>query len=408
MFAGAMKGYSGMQRHTGRLLGFFAAATLSAALAGCQDAPSIEAHAEVLDPEVSVVTLQTAPRPYIRELPGRVAPTRIAEVRARVTGIVVEQPFHQGSDVKAGDLLYRIDPAPFEVELQSAEAALAKAEATLEHATLQARRAETLLADKVVSQAQYETATLNIRQARADVAARTADVQRARLNLGYTKVRSPISGRIGRALVTEGALVQGEATHLATVRQLDPIYVDFTQSVSELIQLRRDLESGELERVSSDSAKVRLILDDGTIYEPTGKLLFSEATVDPSTGKVTLRGEFPNPKYDLLPGMYVRVQIVQAIDDDALSVPQQAVQRSMDGTSEVYLVRDDNRAVLQAIRTGRVVDDQWLILDGLKPGDRVIVEGFQKIRAGVAVRPVSWGGGQRAERSPSAYSSSGR
>ena len=204
-------------------------------------------------------------------------------------------------------------------------------------------------------------------------------------------MRSPISGRIGRALVTEGALVgQGEATHLATVQQLDTVYADFTQSISEVNELRRHFESGDLESIAPETAKVRLVLDDGTIYPHPGRLLFTEATVDPTTGQVTLRGAFPNPKNELLPGMYVRVQIEQGIDSDALAVPQQAIQRNDAGTSEVFVVTDDNRAIVQQVRTGRVVEDHWLIQDGLKPGDRVVVEGFQKFVPGALVRPVPW------------------
>jgi membrane fusion protein (multidrug efflux system) len=342
-------------------------------------------------PQVSVVTLQPSSRPYIRELPGRIAPTRVAEVRARVAGIVLERSFQQGADVKAGDVLYRIDPVRFQVELDAAEAALAKAQAVHDQAEQQAKRVEKLISGQAASQAQYEIAVATFRQAQADVAARKADVARVRLDLDYTSVRSPINGRIGRALVTEGALVgQGEATHLATVHQLDPVYADFTQSAGDLQQLRRDLESGALEQVEPDAAKVRLVLDDGTLYPLAGKLLFSDASVDPGTGQVTLRGEFPNPKGDLLPGMYVRVQIQQGTDGDALAVPQQAVQRNDTGGSEVYVVRPDNRAVIKPMRAGRVVDEQWLVLDGLDPGDRVVVEGFQKFEPGDVVDPVPW------------------
>ena len=253
-------------------------------------------------PQVSVVTLQPSSRPYIRELPGRIAPTRVAEVRARVAGIVLERSFQQGADVKAGDVLYRIDPVRFQVELDAAEAALAKAQAVHDQAEQQAKRVEKLISGQAASQAQYEIAVATFRQAQADVAARKADVARVKLDLDYTSVRSPINGRIGRALVTEGALVgQGEATHLATVHQLDPVYADFTQSAGDLQQLRRDLESGALEQVEPDAAKVRLVLDDGTLYPLAGKLLFSDASVDPGTGQVTLRGEFPNPKGELLP-----------------------------------------------------------------------------------------------------------
>ncbi|HVD75193.1 MAG TPA: efflux RND transporter periplasmic adaptor subunit [Xanthobacteraceae bacterium] len=342
-------------------------------------------------PQVSVVTLQPSSRPYIRELPGRIAPTRVAEVRARVAGIVLERSFQQGADVKAGDVLYRIDPVRFQVELDAAEAALAKAQAVHDQAEQQAKRVEKLISGQAASQAQYEIAVATFRQAQADVAARKADVARVRLDLDYTSVRSPINGRIGRALVTEGALVgQGEATHLATVHQLDPVYADFTQSAGDLQQLRRDLESGALEQVEPDAAKVRLVLDDGTLYPLAGKLLFSDASVDPGTGQVTLRGEFPNPRGELLPGMYVRVQIQQGTDGDALAVPQQAVQRNDTGGSEVYVVRPDNRAVIKPMRAGRVVDEQWLVLDGLDPGDRVVVEGFQKFEPGDVVDPVPW------------------
>jgi membrane fusion protein, multidrug efflux system len=364
---------------------------LACAMVGLSACDEPQAEQVVAPPQVSVITLQPSPRPYVRELPGRIAPTRVAEVRARVAGIVLERSFQQGADVKAGDVLYRIDPVRFEVELQAAEAALAKAQAVLEQAELQAKRVERLAAGQAASQAQHEVAVATFRQAQADVAARKAEVARAKLDLDYTNVRSPISGRIGRALVTEGALVgQGEATHLATVQQLDPVYADFTQSAGELQQLRRDLESGELEQVEPDAAKVRLVLDDGTLYPHPGRLLFSDASVDPGTGQVTLRGEFPKPKGELLPGMYVRVQIVQGTDGDALAVPQQAVQRNASGSSEVYVVRPDNRAVLQQVRAGRIVDEEWQVLEGLAPGDRVVVEGFQKFEAGDLVEPITW------------------
>jgi membrane fusion protein (multidrug efflux system) len=312
-------------------------------------------------------------------------------VRARVAGIVLERTFQQGALVKAGDLLYRIDPSRYEVELAAAEAALAKAKAVLDHAEQQLRRVEKLVSGRAASQAQYETGVATARQARADVAARTADVKRAKLDLDYTSVRASISGRIGGALVTEGALVgQGEATHLATIQQLDPIYADFTQSAAELHQLRRDFETGALEQIDPESAKVQLVLSDGSDYPFVGKLLFSDATVDPSTGQITLRGEFPNPKRDLLPGMYVRVHIEQGIDTDALSLPQQSVRRSDTGGSEVYLVRKDNRVIVQPVSVGRMIDNHWIVQQGLKAGDRVVVEGFQKFKAGEVVEPLPW------------------
>jgi len=361
-------------------------------LSGCKDANPVEtAAAPAAPPEVGVIAVHPAPRPYIRELPGRIAPTQVAEVRARVAGIIIERRFKQGAEVKAGDVLYRIDPARFEVELNATEAALAKAKAALEQAELHAARVGKLIKGQAASQAQYENAIAAWRQAQADVAAREADVAKAKLDLDYTYVRSPISGRIGRALMTEGALVgHGEATHLATVQQLDPIYADFTQAASELQQLRRDFETGALEQISPDATKVRLVRDDGTAYPYTGRLLFSDVSVDPSTGQVTLRGEFPNPKAELLPGAYVRVQIEQGIDADSLAVPQQAVRRNDTGGSEVYVVRADNRAYIQPIRTGRIVDGQWLVLEGLNPGDRIVAEGFQKFSAGDVVAPISW------------------
>ena len=373
-------------------------------LAACSEAQTKNASTtKETPPRVGVVTLQSAPRPYVRELPGRIAPVRIAEVRARVPGIVVERAFKQGADVHAGDVLYRIDPRPFEVDVDAAKAALAKAEAVHEQAEKHANRIKELFNGRAASQVQYEAAVSTWRQAQADVAARKADVARASLKLGRSIITSPINGRVGGALVTEGALVgQDEATHLATVQQLDRVYADFTQSVEELQQLRRDFESGALEQVAPDAAKVKLVLSDGTIYPHSGRLLFSDASVDPTTGQVTLRGEFPNPKNELLPGMYVRVLIEQGIDGDALAVPQQAVQRDDSGDSRLYLVREDNRAFSQPVRLGQVVDAQWLVIEGVKVGDRVIVEGFQKFAPGDLVDPMPWRLGRTAAAEPPA------
>lgn len=359
-------------------------------LAGCNEPQAATAAAPV-SPEVSIMTVEAKPRTVVRELPGRIAPTRVADVRPRVSGIVVERRFEQGSVVKAGDVLYKIDSRPFEVELQATEAALAKANAAFEQASLHARRIDTLVTQRVVSQAEDENANAKMLQAKADVAAREAEVARARLNLEYATIRAPIDGVIGAALVSEGALVvQNDATSLATIQQLDSVYADFTQPVSELSQLRRALESGDLEQVAPDGAAVRLVLDDGKLYPLKGKLLFSDAKVDSYTGQVTLRGEFKNQKQELLPGMYVRVLIQQGVDTDALAVPQQAIQRDATGSSEVFVVKDDNRVVSQPVRTGAQQDGQWLISEGLKPGDRVIVEGFQKFAAGDKVVPKAW------------------
>jgi membrane fusion protein, multidrug efflux system len=368
-------------------------AGLAPVLAGCNEPKDAVAStsAQALEPEVSVVSVKPQPRAIIRELPGRIAPTRVADVRARVSGIVIERAFHQGTEVKAGDTLYRIDPKPFEVELQSNQAALAKAEAAYEQASQQAKRVATLAQQKAVSEAENEKAFGAMRQAEAEIAGRKADVARARLNLDYATIRAPIDGIVGAALVTEGALVvQNDNTSLATIQQLDPIYADFTQSVSELNNLRRSFESGDLERIAPHTAKVRLVLDDGTLYSLPGKLLFSEAKVDTFTGQVTLRGEFPNPKRELLPGMYVRVQIEQGIDTDAIAVPQQAIQRNGGGGSEVFVVKDDGHVAVQPVRTGAVQDGQWFVTEGLKGGERVVVEGFQKFAAGDKVKPMAW------------------
>jgi membrane fusion protein, multidrug efflux system len=368
-------------------------AAMAPLLGGCDEPTSATAAADatVAEPEVSVVTVAPRPRAVVRELPGRIAPTRVSEVRPRVSGIVVERLFRQGAEVKAGDPLYRIDPRPFEVEVQSNEAALARAEAVLEQATLQARRVATLFSQRAMPEAENEKAIATQRQAEADVQARKADLARAKLNLDYATIRAPIDGIVGAALVSEGALVvQNDSTSLATIQQLDPIYADFTQSVTELNHLRRAFESGDLDRISQDAMKVRLLLDDGALYPQFGKLLFSDAKVDAYTGQVTLRGEFPNPKRELLPGMYVRVLIEQGIDSDAIAVPQQAVQRNGGGGSEVFVVKDDGRVAVQPVRTASLQNGQWFVSEGLKAGDRVVVEGFQKFAAGDKVRPQAW------------------
>jgi membrane fusion protein (multidrug efflux system) len=365
-------------------------AVMAPLLARCEEPNSAVAAAQPSEPDVSIVTVRPQARAIVRELPGRVAPTRVSDVRPRVSGIVVERMFHQGSEVKAGDPLYRIDPRPFEVEVQSSEAALAKAVAAFDQAAQQARRIATLTSQRATSEAENEKANGAMRQAEAEAEGRKAEVARAKLNLSYATIRAPIDGVVGAALVSEGALVVQNETNLATIQQLDPVYADFTQSVTELNQLRRALESGELDRIAPDMARVRLVLDDGAIYASAGKLLFSDARVDAHTGQVTLRGEFPNPKRELLPGMYVRVLIEQGIDTDAIAVPQQAIQRNGGGGSEVFVVKDDNRVAVQAVRTGSVQDGQWFITEGLKAGDKVVVEGFQKFAAGDKVRPLAF------------------
>jgi len=360
-------------------------------LAGCDEPVRAAASPSAAEPEVGVIVVKAQPQAIVRELPGRIAPMRVADVRPQVSGIIVERLFRQGSEVKAGDPLYRVDPRPLQVEVQSSEAALARAEAVHLQASQQARRIALLTAQRTAPEAENEKAVAAERQAAADVEGRKADLARARLNLDYTTIRAPIDGVVGAAQVSEGALmVQNDNATLATIQQLDPVYADFTQSVSELVRLRRALETGELDRIAPDAIKVHLVLDDGSLYPIAGKLLFSEARVDANTGQVTLRGEFPNPKRDLLPGMYVRVRIEQGIDADAMAVPQQAVQRNSGGGSEVFVVRDDDRVATQPIRTGSVQDGRWFVTDGLRAGDRVIVEGFQKFAAGDKVKPQGW------------------
>jgi membrane fusion protein, multidrug efflux system len=365
-------------------------AAMAPLLAGC-DEPTAAVAATPTEPEVGVITVTPQPRAITRELPGRISPTRVSEVRTRVSGIIVERMFQQGTEVKAGDPLYRIDPKPFEVELQAAEAALDKATAAFDLAAQHARRIATLTSQRAAPEAENEKAVAAQRQAEAEIGSRKADVARAKLNLDYATIRAPISGIVGAALASEGTLVvQNDTASLATIQQLDPIYADFTQSVSEMSKLRRAFESGDLDRISPDSAKVRLLLDDGSVYPLPGRLLFSESKVDAYTGQVTLRGQFPNPKRELLPGMYVRVLIEQGIDTDAMAVPQQAIQRDAGGGSQVFVVKNDGRVATQTVRTGAVQDGLWLVSDGLKDGDRVVVDGFQKFVAGDKVKPKAW------------------
>lgn len=361
-------------------------------LAGCNKATQAQASAneQVAVPDVGIVTVEQKSRAIVRELPGRIAPTRVSDVRPRVSGIVVERLFRQGSEVKAGDPLYRIDPKPFEVEILSSRAALAKAEAVHERTVLQARRIGLLFKERAAPEVEQEKAIASEREAAADVEARKADLARAQLNLDYATVRAPIDGIVGAAQVSEGAIAVQNETSLLTIQQLDPIYADFTQSVSELNRLRRAFESGDLDQIAPDAIKVRLVLDDGTPYSIPGKLLFSDAKVDAATGQVTLRGEFANPKRELLPGMYVRVRLEQGIDSDSVAVPQQAVQRTLSGGAEVFVIRDDNRAIARPIRTGPVQDGLVLITDGLRAGDKVVVDGFQKFAAGDKVVPQAW------------------
>lgn len=329
--------------------------------------------------------------PVTNNLPGRIAPTRIAEVRPRVSGIVVERVFQQGTQVKEGDVLYRIDPAPFRVRVASAEATLKRAQAAQLQARQQSDRIVELRERNVASAQQQETAVAQLAQADADVAAAEAGLATAKLDMQYSEVRAPISGRIGRALITEGALVgTGASDILATIQQLDPVYADFTQSAGELLALRRALKVGALTGADAGAANVELFFDNGERYRHRGQLLFSEATVDATTGQVTLRGQFPNPDGDLLPGMYVRVVIEQGVQANSIAVPQQAVQRDGAGQAQLQILKDDGTLELRPVRAGRVLGTRQVIDDGLKPGEQVVVEGFQKIRPGARFKGVPW------------------
>jgi membrane fusion protein, multidrug efflux system len=359
-------------------------------LAGCNDEQAAQGGFSFPPPQVAVVTVKAEDVPITNDLPGRIAATRVAEVRPRASGIVIERVFEQGSQVKEGDVLYRIDPAPFQVQVDSAEATLRRAKAVQAQAKNDTVRQEQLKKSNVSSAQNYDDAIAKLAQADADVAIAEAGLASAKLNLEYTEVKAPISGRIGRALITEGALVSTNGTeNLATIQQLDPVYADFTQSATDLMRLRKALEDGDL-MADNNSADVKLVLDDGSAYPHPGKLLFSEAAVDETTGQVTLRGEFPNPDGDLLPGMYVRVEIEQGIERGAVLVPQQAVQRDASGGALVYVVSADNQAGARPVRVGRAAGTRSVITDGLKDGEKIIVEGFQKVQPGGEVVPAEW------------------
>lgn len=360
-------------------------AFMSLSLAGCGD--SAEQDEKAPTPQVRVETLQLQPLAISSELSGRILAPRTAEVRARVAGVVLKRVYREGSDVKQGDVLFLIDPAPFKADHDSARATLAKAEATLYQARLQEQRYRELVDDKAVSRQEYDNAKASFLQADADVAAAKAALERTRLNLGYATVTAPISGRIGRAQVTEGALVgQNESTPLATIQQLDPIHADVTQSTRELNALRRALRAGELQQVGDGQARATLIQYDGSAYPLPGKLLFSDISVDPSTNQITLRSEFPNPDLDLLPGSYVRVRLEQAVQPKGLSVPQRAILRDSAGVPKVLVVDAQARVSDRQVVLGSAQGDRWVVSEGLTPGEQVVVEGLQHVKAGDQVQ----------------------
>jgi membrane fusion protein (multidrug efflux system) len=352
-------------------------------------------------PQVTVVTIQ--PRSVVIKtvLPGRTAPTVIAEVRPQVTGIVQSRTFNEGAEVKAGATLYRIDAATYRTAYESARASVVKAEAAVQTARRNAERSKELVAIKFVSQQAYDDAVATLHQNEADLASARAAAEAARINLGYTSVVAPISGRVGRSTVTAGALVTAnQPTPLATIQQMNPMYVDVTQSSSEVLRLRRAMASGELKRASDDAARVTLQLEDGTPYSQEGVLQFSDVTVDASTGAITLRALFPNPEGVLLPNMYVRAVIEEGVRENAILVPQQAVTRDTKGQAIAMVVGAGNTVEARTLMTVRTIGSDWLIDSGLKPGDRVIVEGLQRARPGTTVQPLE--AGKRNEAAPAA------
>ncbi|HKW28609.1 MAG TPA: efflux RND transporter periplasmic adaptor subunit [Verrucomicrobiae bacterium] len=361
------------------------------ALAGCGHNPGTGAF-NMPPPEVGVVTISPESVALTTELPGRIDPVRVAQVRARVDGIVLHRNFQEGADVTNGEVLYQIDPAPYQAALDSANASLMQAQ-------LLVQRYQPLVGINAVSKQDYDNAVSAAAQAKAaqEIAA---------VNFGYCTVTAPIAGKIGAALVTEGALVsQAAATEMALVTQLDPIYCDFTESSTELLRLRRELENGTLKTVAPGEAKVTLLLDDGTTYPHSGKLLFSDVTVDPTSGMVTLRAEFPNPDHLLLPGMFARGVLEQAVDNQAITVLQRGVNVGAGGIASVMVVAADGKAVPRVVKLGQAVGNKWIVTDGLKAGENVIVEGLQKVQPGMAVKPVPFnspGDGNSAAPVPAA------
>lgn len=343
-------------------------------------------------PEVSVVLAQPQAVQLSTELPGRLEPSRVAQVRARATGILLKRQFDEGSDVKAGQALFQIDPAPYDAALQSAQAQLAQAEAQLAQASTTARRFKPLVDVQAVSQQEYDNARNAEKAAQAQVAAGKAAVRTARINRDYAQVTAPIAGRIGRALVTEGALVSAqEGTQLAVVQQIDPLYLNVTQSAAEVLRLRQALQAGELTRAKGDeAARVELLLEGGQAYGHAGRLLFTDLTVDPGTGQVSLRAEVPNPDGLLLPGMYVRARLPQAELDGAILLPQQAVTRSGQGDS-VMVISAEGAVEPRPVQVAGTHQGQWIVTGGLQAGEQVMVEGAMKLMMGAQqVKPMPW------------------
>lgn len=360
--------------------------------AGCNREHAPQGHQQQRGiPEVAVVTIQSKPLVVTNELPGRTSASLVAEVRPQVSGIIKERLFEEGSDVKAGQVLFQIDPALFQAALDNAEAGLSRAKANLSAIRLKANRLQELLADKAVSRQDYDDAAAALNQTEADIRYWEATVKTARINLKYTSVTAPISGRIGRSNITKGALVTAQQpTPLATIQQLDPMFVDVPQSTAQLMRLRQRMEQGQLDTSDQTRNTVSLILEDGAPYPLKGELKFRDVTVDPTTGTVIVRAVFPNPDAVLLPGMFVRARVEEGVDKNAILAPQQGVFRDLRGNPYALIVDAEGTVQQRMLTVSRTVGDQWLVSSGLEAGDRVIVEGIQKVRPGDKVKIVHY------------------
>jgi membrane fusion protein (multidrug efflux system) len=368
-------------------------------LGGCDRQPQAAPPPPV--PEVAVVTVRPQPITLTTELPGRTSSYRIAEIRPQVNGLILKRLFTEGSDVQAGQELYQIDPAPFQAVLNNAKAALGRAEASLPAIQLKADRFKEAVVDRAVSQQALDDANAALKQAEADVLFWRATVETASINLGYARVVSPISGRIGISAVTDGAIVTAyQPVPLATIQQMDPIYVDVPQSTTELLRLQRRLEEGRINRDRTNVNKVQLILEDGTKYPQEGTLQFRDVSVDPTSASVILRMVFPNPNGILLPGMFVRAVVIEGVSERAILIPQQAVSRDPRGNPMALVVGGDGKVGQRMLSLDRAIGDQWLVSTGLAPGDRVIAEGMQRVRPGAPVKEVPFDDGRKQGAEP--------
>lgn len=382
-----------MQLHFSIGAAVAAALVCGLVLTGCHRAPPSAASPPL--PEVATVTVARQSVSLTTELPGRTSPFRVAEIRPQVNGLIQKRLFTEGADVTAGQELYQIDPAPFQAALDNATAALGRAEANLPAIQVRVNRYQEALADKAVSQQDFDDVSAALKQAQADVQYYRAMVDTARINLAYAHVVSPISGRIGTSTVTDGAIVTAyQPVALATIQQLDPIYVDVMQSTTELLRLQRRLNEGQLSRNGTNGSAVALILADGTRYPLPGTLQFRDVSVDPTTASVMLRAVFPNPQGVLLPGMFVRAVVQEGVNAEAILIPQQSVSRNPKGNPLALIVDANGRVEQRMLGLDRAIGDQWLVASGLAPGDHLIAEGMQKVRPGAQVREVPFGGNQ--------------